>query len=360
MHRYRNTANRVTSQRQTHTQRTSSATWVKCLANMFASQGLDAPRLLCAAGIDLASLEDPDARVEVDTISRLWELAVAWSGNPALGMERELPARYVDFDTVGYVMMASQTLKAGLTNLSRYYAVISDAITLDFEPQGDHCWLVLGLIGNTRPLPRQRLEYSLLTVASLCQWITRREVRAVAVEFPEPEPEDTGPYLRAFGCPVRFGQPAIRLLLTQADLDMPLLSCNPLLFDMHQRVVEARLQRLGSPSTARRVTGEIICRLHRGEPRREDIARSLAMADRTLQRRLHEERTSFQQLLDDARRDLARKYLAEPSHTLGEVAELLGFADPSNFFRATRRWFGVPPGQYRARLRVGEPMALAD
>jgi AraC-like DNA-binding protein len=129
---------------------------------------------------------------------------------------------------------------------------------------------------------------------------------------------------------------------------------------MHQRVVEARLLRLSSPSTARRVTGEIVRRLHLGEPRREDIARSLAMADRTLQRRLHEEHTSFQQLLDDARRDLARKYLAEQRYTLGQVADLLGFADQSNFFRANRRWFGVSPGQYRARLLVAEPMAVTD
>jgi len=136
---------------------------------MFASRGLDAPRLLAGAGIDEALLRDPDGRVEVDEITRLWELAVASSGNPTLGMERELPARHVNFDTVGYVMLASPTLKAGLINLSRYYAVISDAITLELEPDGMNCWIVLGLIGNTRPLPRQRLEYSLLTVASLCR-----------------------------------------------------------------------------------------------------------------------------------------------------------------------------------------------
>ena len=67
MHRYRNTANRVTSQRQSHAKRTSSATWVKCLANMFASQGLDAPRLLCAAGIDVASLP-PWAQAHVESL----------------------------------------------------------------------------------------------------------------------------------------------------------------------------------------------------------------------------------------------------------------------------------------------------
>ncbi|HKB55160.1 MAG TPA: AraC family transcriptional regulator, partial [Ramlibacter sp.] len=53
---------------------------------------------------------------------------------------------------------------------------------------------------------------------------------------------------------------------------------------------------------------------------------------------------------DDARRELACKYLSEERHTLHQVAGLLGFADQSNFFRACRRWFGEPPGQYRRRL----------
>src|SRR5690606_29853705 len=102
--------------------RTSSATWVKGIADMFASQGLDLPRLFSAAGIDIAQLQQPDARFDAEEISRLWELAVAWSGNPALGMDRELTSRHVNFDLVVYVMLASPTLKAGLKSFARYLA----------------------------------------------------------------------------------------------------------------------------------------------------------------------------------------------------------------------------------------------
>lgn len=110
------------------------------------------------------------------------------------------------------------------------------------------------------------------------------------------------------------------------------------------------MARLHDGRTSHRVSAEITRRLAGGEPRREEIAASLALADRTLQRRLHAERTSFQQLLDEARCELARKYLSEDRHTLHQVAGLLGFVDQSNFFRACRRWFGEPPGQYRRRL----------
>ena len=74
------------------------------------------------------------------------------------------------------------------------------------------------------------------------------------------------------------------------------------------------------------------------------------LSQRTLQRRLQEENSSFQQLLDETRRELAVQYLAQPDRSLLEIAYLLGFADPSNFFRAFRRWFGTTPGEYRSRL----------
>src|SRR6185369_8862811 len=92
--------------------RRSSAAWVKGVAAMFASQGLDVPRLFNAVGIDMGLLDKPDARFHADKVTELWELAVAWSGNAALGLDRELASRHVDFDVVGYAMLSSPDLHA--------------------------------------------------------------------------------------------------------------------------------------------------------------------------------------------------------------------------------------------------------
>ncbi len=330
--------------------RTSSLTWVRGVCDMFASQGIDVPALFTDAGLDRALLLDPGTRFCADDVSRLWELAVQRSGNPALGMDRQLTERFVNFDMTGYVMLASPTLKAGLECFSKYLAVISDAATFSLQIEGRNAWLTLGHIGNTRPVPRQRQEYGLLALLTLCRWVTRRELQALQAESTFAEPVSRAPYQTALACPLRFGCDNTRLLLSVEDLLSPLPSSDPAMFAMHQRVIESRLQSLGSAGTSRRVTEEIIGRLHLGEPRREDIAAGLAMADRTLQRRLHEEHTSFAQLLDDARCDLARKYLAEQRYSLSQVADLLGFADQNNFFRAARRWFGMPPGEYRRQV----------
>ena len=94
----------------------------------------------------------------------------------------------------------------------------------------------------------------------------------------------------------------------------------------------------------------IIRHLQDGEPRRPKIAAVLGMSERTLQRRLTAEGTSFQLLLDDTRRELARHYLGQRTVSLADIAYLLGFSDQSSFFRAARRWFGSSPRDYRARL----------
>jgi len=76
----------------------------------------------------------------------------------------------------------------------------------------------------------------------------------------------------------------------------------------------------------------------------------LGMSERTLQRRLAAEGTSFQRLLDDTRRELARHYLGQRNLSLADIAYLLGFTDQSSFFRAARRWFGSSPGHFRIGL----------
>jgi AraC-like DNA-binding protein len=261
----------------------------------------------------------------------------------------------VDFDVVGYAMLSSPDLRTGLENFARYLALISDAATFELQPERGGAWLVLGHMGNTLRVPRQRQEYGLLALLMLCRWLTRREIRPLAAEFIFPDPVDLRPYQLAFECPLRFGPAATRLLLAASDLAAAIPSRNASMYALHERVMEERLARLGNATTRYRVTEQITRRLHQGEPRREDIASSLALTDRTLQRRLHAEKTSFQQLLDDARRELARKYLADEHYSLGQVADLLGFVDQSNFFRACKRWFGLPPGQYRHQLAAHHP-----
>ena len=102
------------------TKRTTSAVWVKGIADMLGAEGLDARALLVAAGIDPAALEAPDTRLPTEKISHLWELAVERSGNPAIGLAQHNVVRPASFDVVGYTMMSCANLRSAFERLIRY------------------------------------------------------------------------------------------------------------------------------------------------------------------------------------------------------------------------------------------------
>ncbi|HKB53490.1 MAG TPA: AraC family transcriptional regulator, partial [Ramlibacter sp.] len=233
---------------------TSSCTWVKGILAMFAGRGVDVPHLVGAVGIDPRRLESPQERFGADEVSRLWQLAVVASGDPALGLERALTARYVDFDVVGYAMLSSPDLRSGLERLARYMAVVSDAASFELQREGERHWLVLGGTGYTLPVPRQRYAYGMLSLVTLCQWLTRREVQPLAVEFKFEAPPEACRYRDEFGCPVRFGQPENRMLLASEDLQAPIPSCNASMFELHEQVLRERLAKLQDARTSRRVS----------------------------------------------------------------------------------------------------------
>lgn len=338
-------------------ERTSSSAWVRGVVEMFAAEGVDTAGLLREAGFDRAALDDPTQRFSIDEVSLLWELAVARSGKPTLGLNRELAATYGKLGVVGYAMMACPTLLAALERLHRSLKVLSSAATFELREAPEGRWFEFGHAGGERPVPRQRSEFGVLTMLCFCSWITGRELTAVVVEFVDPHPGDASVHEQVFGCPVRFGQIANRALLRHADLALPLSARDATIAALHEKLVEDELDRLEAAPTSHRVLQVLASRLPGTEPRRDEVAAALKMSDRTLQRRLQAEGTSFQQLLDDTRRELAQQYLRKPRNSLQHVAELLGFEDQSNLFRACKRWFGESPGRYRARFGAGQGKA---
>ncbi|WP_296449278.1 AraC family transcriptional regulator [Rhodoferax sp. UBA5149] len=334
-------------------ERTSSAAWLRGVAGMFEAEGLDVPALFAATQLNMKKLDDPDARYPADDISELWDLAVARSGKTTLGLSRKLAAKYGNFDLVGYAMVSSPTLLSGLHGMAKSMAVVSDAATFTVEAVDAGYALALGHVGNKRPVPHQRTEYGLLTVLMLCNWLTRQDLKPLAAEFAFPLPVSLDPYRDAFQCAISFNQNATRLLLKADDLTAALPSHNPSMLAVHEQLIAHRLHDLGAQSIAAQVRRHLMARLQYGEPRREEIARLLCMTDRTLQRRLQAEQASFQNLLDEVRAELAQKYLADNHYVLAQVSDLLGFVDQSNFFRACKRWFGVPPGLYRSQMLEG-------
>jgi AraC-like DNA-binding protein len=338
--------------------RATAAVSVKGIAEMLATEGLDVGSLFAATGIDVAALEGPGARLPTERISQLWELAVARSGNPALALAQHQVARPASFDVVGYAMMSCADLRCAFERLIRYMLILSDALTMTMEQEAGGDRVTFVLFGGDRPIPRQRIEFICISVIGFCRWISRRDIHPAAVEFAYPAPADPALYREAFRCPVVFNAPRHSILFARADMAAPLPTSNPLLAELHERFAGDYLRQFDHAQTSYRVREVIVRRLPDGEPRRDEVAGELRMSERTLQRRLEMEATSFVQLLDDTRRELAEQYLGRLSLSLAQAAYMLGFADQRSFFRACKRWFKLSPGQYRDQMYRLAPRAV--
>jgi AraC-like DNA-binding protein len=326
---------------------TTSAVWVRGIVEMLGAEGLDAGALLAEAGIDRPTIEVSDGRLATEKISRLWELAVARSGDPSIGLAQHDVVRPAIFGVVGYTMMSCADLHGAFERLVRYLRILSDALTIHLAQERGGYVAAFQLSGGDRPVPRQRIDFIFITLVNFLRWVSGREVHPIAVQMTYPAPVDPARYRDAFRCPVAFDAPVNALLFSPADMTRPLPTSNRTLAELHERFAGEYLERFDHAQVSYRVREVIIRRLPDGEPRRDRVARELCMSERTLQRRLEDESTSFLRLLDDTRRELAAQHLGRLHLSLGEAAYLLGFADQSSFFRACRRWFGLPPGEYR-------------
>ncbi|MGY4490104.1 AraC family transcriptional regulator [Pseudomonas sp. TE3610] len=341
-------------------ERTTSASWAGGIVKALEIEGLDCRALFAQLGLDFAALDDPDARFTQDSMTRLWTLAVELSGNQSIGLNMVRVVRPASFHVVGYALMSSRTLAEGFERLVRYQRIIAESADVSFKLLPEGYGLIVTVHGDHLPPTRQSAEASLACALSLCSWLSGRTLQPRKVLIQGCEPDDPAPYQRAFHAPLAFDSPYDALIFERADMEAPLATANEAMAALHDRFAGEYLARF-SESRVTHQARQVLCRLlPQGEPKREAVAQVLHLSQRTLQRRLQDEGTSFQALLDDTRRELAEQYLAQPGMTLLEAAYLLGFADPSNFFRAFRRWFDTTPGEYRARLLGTELVEVSD
>jgi AraC-like DNA-binding protein len=155
-----------------------------------------------------------------------------------------------------------------------------------------------------------------------------------------------------FKCPVKFQARRNILVLHTADLDRPFLTHNAELLEMLDPQLDKALKEQRAQRSISEQVKWILKRLLAGaRPDVSAVARELGLSDRTLQRRIDDDGTTFRKLLLEARQELAREYLNRPDIDVAEVAYLLGYEDSNSFYRAFRTWEGTTPSQLRAELK---------
>ena len=306
--------------------------------------------ILAAAGIDPLALKQDGGRIAFRQHALLLDRAAEFSGDDCFALN--LAAQPVDIRDVGllaYVGLSSKTLAEAIGNLTRYLAVLNDAVRIDLQLQGDPTIVAFDVTDATVRSRQQVTEFAVANLVRGLRFITRRDLRPVEVAFLHPRSRGIDAFKRFFGCPVRFAQPRYAVSFARLQLDIPIATADHrLLAVLTGYCQEVLADRQPVSSGLRHEVERVLMNLMpRGEVGTKAVARELGVSVRTLSRRLKDGGASFLGILDELRADLAKKYLGDKSLSLAEVAYLLGYADASAFSHAFRRWTGKTPNQMR-------------
>jgi AraC-like DNA-binding protein len=334
---------------------TVSAGYVNSFLKVAVARGADKAALLERAVVDAQALTKPDTRVPFARFKVLMRAAKAMLDDPALALHFGEDSPFDEMSIVGLVCRTAETMGQAFEQMNRYARLV---VEVEGHESGDRfaivpaggglCWLE-----DRRKNPNDFPELTESTwtrfVAPYGKIFPDRPHYVKAVHMPHAAPAYRGEYARIFPMPVIFESERNAMLITQSWLSERTRSGNPYVFGIFSEHAASLLKSLEESQTVTgRVERLLIPVLHTGDLGMAATAKRMGLSRATLYRKLREEGTSYDALLDDLRHRMALHYLDGRKVSVNQAAYLVGFSDPSVFSRAFKRWTGKSPGQRNA------------
>ena len=331
---------------------TLPAPYLRYLADQVQSSGAAVPGWLSRSGLTEADLADPAQVIPYPRLCSLVLDAIACTREPALGLFVGQRIQANAHGMLGYAAQSSGSLRQAVDLLERYLRLRIGLIAIHTEVQRDEVRVRFTEITALGDIRRPLLEAVVMTLKNILDALTMGACRIRAVAFPFPAPDYASLARDLFGCEVRYGEATAAFTLPADALDAPLRLSDPEAFRAAAQICQRDLDRLAAGDSLAGKVQRLLLERQGGFPTLQVTARLLHLTPRTLHRRLIEEGTSFRAILEEVRRTLAVQQLKSGRCTIEEVAYSLGYSDLANFRRAFKRWEGVAPAAYRARIAV--------
>jgi AraC-like DNA-binding protein len=315
-----------------------------------AADGPDQRAVLRGIGIDPDAPVDPTLMVsDNDYYDFFADVARNDSDGVNLPLRVGASMRCENYGAFGLAWKSAPNLLGSCERAERYARVLTSVATYQVHEIEAGFLMQLHRDGDRRNLGfRLSNEATIASIAAISQEVSTTQFRASAIYFMHAAPSTTVAHEQHFDCPVHFGTNMDALLISHEMMQTPNRLGDPAIvkfFDVHLDDEVAKID--DEASLERQVRTRISRALSQGIPTLSEVATQFGMSGRTLQRRLSHRGYSFQTLVDESRRQLAKQLLRETSYPLSEIAFLTGFSEQSAFNRAFKRWAGQTPRSFR-------------
>jgi AraC-like DNA-binding protein len=338
-------------------QHTVLSTFILPVAQALRLGGIDALEVIESVGIDPAKVVNPEWRIPDVTFNTLLGRCVELTGDEAFGLRAAEQLRPQVLHGLGLAWLASDTVYDGLVRMVRFGKLMTTNVDMKLEEEGDLIHVHLGRSAHMDSFSPAGRDYGVGLVVRMCRLTVGEFLAPVFIRLDRPRPQqpDTWEYL--LSSRVEFDAGSTCISWSRSDIMEPLVTGDPALARVNDEQTQTYLDSFLAQSTSREVVNKIVEKLPDGPPNQQQIAEAMHVSNRTLQRKLKDEGTSFMDLLQDTRLQLARKYLRQPSRSVVETSYLLGFSEPSTFSRAFKRWTGMAPADFRDSEPDRQPQA---
>lgn len=320
-------------------------------ANMDISKALP---LLQEAGLTPESLNDPNLRLSDTQFTAIMLGLMKLTDDEFFGLGGKKRTPYGTFAMMCHSIIHLPTLHPAMRRAINFYHLFASDLHIQLDIRQDGMAEVSLCWDDPSIDPWHTTTETTLTIMHrLASWLIDQRIPLEGATFSYAPPSHVEEYHMLFHCPLRFNQAKTSMIFEAVYLDYPIMQNEETLKLLFQNIAETLFI---PPKNTKLLTTQIRSLLGRDftqeMPEFEDIASHLALTPQTLRRRLKEENSSYQGIKDQMRRDAAIHYLSRPQLGIAEIAQLMGFSEPSTFHRAFKKWTGMTPGEYRQGLQL--------
>lgn len=320
---------------------------------MVTGLGLDSKTLLQLAGLPAKALlpESADQYLPIAGLERLYALTEQESQNfdlaARLGSQQEMSTL---LGVLGFVMQQCKTVGEALNELKHYFSFQVQGAYLKLDVEQDQVAFTFIFQDSFRlPSTRYTLEFALAAAVSILKSLCGDQWKPLFVQFIHAEPKQSSKLKKYFYSPVYFNQERSAVIFSASDLDIPITSANPQLNKILHAYL-AQLEEQFSNDPTAQIEKLIQQALTSGSCSADKVAAFMGVHRRTLHRVLKKSGTSYTQLLEKVRQDLALKMLKQSNVSITLIADMLCYSEMSAFSRAFKKWTGKTPKEYRVQV----------
>lgn len=322
--------------------------WVVAIDRALEHYQLNSEEIFTKFGLNFNQTRDANSRFPVTRVSQVLLEADRQCTDENFGLLVAKYNRTTSWHALGISILSSQNMKETFERLILYKNIFFTELEVEMKTTSDICILQFSFSDAYQSLLSFiDMDAIIATFILTGRYLAQEHFKAVQVELCRPPPNCVDGFNRLFKCPINFNAEHNRIYFQSRNLLKPLLTANRDLALLSDKLTQEYLQRLEKHDIINQLYLKLSDSIGSELLSQKRMAESMFMSERTLQRRLQQAGSSYQEILDQLRIERALNYLQQRHLSINKISELLGFSKVGSFTRAFKRWKGLSPNQYR-------------